>query len=436
MPRKIDEIGFIDENEYKSNAVPYSLTVPTKLNVITEYGASVEVRSNGTLISLTSANGPHPVLGNSNWVTYSIPNITGNVSVVSSKAVTAGISAGNDAMGYGGYFAGFSSVPLIVKVEGDCLPGVKLETTEGFDNYQWLEKIGNNYIPLTGEKKNYFKPTQAGIYAVKIKQASCLEVQTEDFKFFNCTTFTDYSYTTCSVQHIIPKFILSTQTINPNSLTIITPPKNGTVFIDATGALTYTANKNFSGIDHFFYSFCGTDSLPDCETVQATIKVPILIKENVRIDLQGSTVTVNVWGGNPPYRYALDNGTDQPSPVFLNVTSGKHTIHISSADPCVPLSIDIDVIQLYNVITPNSDGFNDVLNYSGLLKKDEPSLLIYNRNGKQVFKGDMNNQFSWNGKTDERSVSTESYWYVISWKEPGYNTFTQYKGWVLVKNRD
>ena len=173
-----------------------------------------------------------------------------------------------------------------------------------------------------------------------------------------------------------------------------------------------------------------------CVYRQTVSITPVELPEITRIDIQGSTVTVNASGGNPPYRYAIDNFNYQTSNVFLNVPGGNHTIYVISADNCEPVSVSINVIQLYNVITPNDDGINDVLNYSGLLKKDEPSLQIYDRFGKQVFSGDKSNQFSWDGKTSGRLVNTGSYWYIINWKEPGHNTFTQYSGWLLVKNRN
>ena len=272
LPKKIDEIGKIEENEYSSNGVSYSLTVRTKLNIITERGASIDVKRNGVSLILNSTNGPFDVTGNNAWVTYSIPNITGNIAVFSSNAVTAGISAGNDAVGYGGYFAGFSSIPLITKTEGDCLPGVKLEVTAGFDSYEWLEKVGGVYVPAQGINNTFeYTPTQAGIFAVKVKQGSCPEIQTKDYKFYNCTTYTNYDYITCSAVTITPAFILSTQNVNIGSIAVDTPPTKGTVVINADGTLTYTADLNATGIDTFKYSFSGTGTLPDSEVAQATI---------------------------------------------------------------------------------------------------------------------------------------------------------------------
>ncbi|WP_084466334.1 T9SS type B sorting domain-containing protein [Kaistella palustris] len=268
LPKRIDEISYIN---YLSN-VPHNPPFTTKLNIITEKNATVKV--NGVIPN--TLYGPYDIsviAGNQNWVTYSIPNVTGNITVESTKAVTAGIASGNAAFGYGGYFAGFSSIPLITKTEGDCLPGVKLEVTEGFDSYEWLIKnAAGGYDPAPGVNNIFsYIPPEAGIYAVKVKQGSCAEIQTRDFKFYNCTTYTNNDYDICTTTTITPAFALSTQALNPSSVVIDMPPTKGAVTKNADGTITYTANLNATGTDTFKYSFCGTGSIPDCETVQATV---------------------------------------------------------------------------------------------------------------------------------------------------------------------
>ncbi|MBE2273892.1 MAG: gliding motility-associated C-terminal domain-containing protein, partial [Flavobacteriales bacterium] len=154
------------------------------------------------------------------------------------------------------------------------------------------------------------------------------------------------------------------------------------------------------------------------------------------VEIMGTTVTVNVSGGNPPYQYAIDNGNYQSSNVFHNVRGGDHTIYVISSDNCAPVSYEITVVEPYNVITPNADGINDVLNYSALLKKDAPFMQIFDRYGKIVFVGDKNNRYTWDGRAFGKAVPTGSYWLVMHWTEPGVATPSQYSGWVLVKNRD
>jgi gliding motility-associated-like protein len=154
------------------------------------------------------------------------------------------------------------------------------------------------------------------------------------------------------------------------------------------------------------------------------------------IEIKGSTVTVSVTGGTPPYQYAMDHLNYQPSNIFTNVRGGGHTIYAISSENCNPTIGEINVIEAYNVISPNGDGINDLLNYSDLLKKEEPFLQIFDRLGKTVFTGDINNKYSWDGKSSGKTVSTGSYWYIMKWREPGFTAFSESSGWILVKNRD
>lgn len=776
LPKKVGEISYINQ---MSDVIPTNPKdrYTAKLNIITIKGAVVKVNGN----TPNSYYGPYDIsniAANQTWVSYSIPEVEGNVTVTSTKAVTAGIASGNGAVGYGGYFAGFSSIPLILKTQGDCIPGVKLAVTEGFDYYQWLIKVGNTYVPAPGINNTFeYVPTKAGIYAVKIQEGICAEIQTKDFTFYNCTTYTNYDYYTCSTQEITPTFALSTQTFDPASLTIITPPTKGTLAIDANGKITYTVNINATGIDTFKYSFCGLNVKPECEIAQVTINIslekkdavlkectstgiavyklnlaqvstdptvtkvyyetelgaetqnpaevinnftaftsvdrfvfvritnsvgcfaiakielksilpanlqpqlytklqcdedvdgkidgiykvdfqtvtnivlqnptdhnvhyytdqtkalaggtdfipgifsftsntdvwirvepingcstlvekislligsklilnsvtpdiicdgdldgnklvhlsdyisdfnnevgvtatyfsslkdaqnnentiaeevevkssgtyffrlikagscaeigslnlkikipksslllvdqdicPLVIttldagpgfdqylwsdgstgesidvpageywvdltfdgctyRQNVSvktvplpkitgIEIQGGTVTVMVTGGNLPYQYSMNGYNYQTSNVFTNIPPGDYTVYVISADQCVPVTAPINVLRILNVITPNADGKNDILDYSDLLKKDNPSLQIFDRFGVSVFKGDKNNSFSWDGKTARKAVATGSYCYVMQWQEPGSNTVTKLTGWVLVKSRN
>ena len=270
LPKRIDEISYIN---YLSN-VPHSPPFQTKLNIITEKGAAVTV--NGT--TPNPLYGPYDissVAANQKWVSYSIPNVTGNITVVSTKAVTAGIASGNGAFGYGGYFAGFSAIPLILKVDGNCLPGVTLAVTAGYDSYEWLLKNPDgSYSPAPGINNTFsYDPPQAGIYAVKVKQGSCPEIQTKDYKFYNCTTYTNQNIASCGSETLTPSFALSSQTVNPATITLTTPPTKGTVTITPTGQVIYTANPNVSGTDTFKISFCGIGVIPDCETIQYSIHI-------------------------------------------------------------------------------------------------------------------------------------------------------------------
>lgn len=269
LPRKIDEIGLINE-------LPESFSSGTKnikLNILTETGAVVSI--NGT--NPPATQGPFPVTGTTAWVSYSIPNLTGNVTVVSTKAVTAGISAGSGAVGYGGYFAGFSSIPVIAKKTGECAPGIVLELDDGYESYQWF--LNGTAIP--GATANTFSPTTSGNYTVKVTMGTCPPVTTPIYKVYTCLKLTTQTLNACSTKVITAAFTSSTQTPVAGTLVIITPPTHGTAVVNPNGTITYTPTSGYYGPDQIVYKFCGNATeFIDCEQITLNLTVvPFVVRD-------------------------------------------------------------------------------------------------------------------------------------------------------------
>ncbi|REC47086.1 T9SS type B sorting domain-containing protein [Chryseobacterium pennipullorum] len=264
LPRKIDEIGKIKDLPYQGSLSGHIV----KLNILTETGAAVTI--NGA--TPPAAQGPYPVTGTPNWVSYSVPDISGNVTITSTKAVTAGISGGSGVVGYGGYFSGFSSIPVIAKQNGDCIPGLVLEVDDSFETYQWFR----DNTAIAGATSNSYTPTQSGNYTVRITVGSCPPVTTPIYKVYTCLTKTTLNDTVCDgVKQIVPTFSSSTQTVVPGTVTIITPPTNGNAVIDpATGVISYAPAYNYIGPDTIVYKFCGNNpDFTDCEEVTLNLTV-------------------------------------------------------------------------------------------------------------------------------------------------------------------
>ena len=590
LPRKIDEIGKI--NEMPTGTGGASVTPSNtmiKLNILTEAGAVVTVNN----VAPTAAQGPYPVTGNTNWVTYSLESVTGNLTIVSNKAVTAGINGGYSTSGYGGYFAGFSSIPLIAKQTGDCIPGLVLEVDDSYDTYQWFR----NGVAIPGANSNSYTPTQSGDYTVTITVGSCVPATTPVYKVFTCLAVSTAAKTVCEgYLNIVPAFTNSTQTFVPSTVQIITPPTNGTAIINpTTGVIGYVPNFGFAGTDTITYKFCGNaPEFIDCEQITLTLTIaesPVVndatlrtcfLEENIatglfnltnatvtsqsgtiktyypsltdannqtneianpaayiapngvvyvrvsnsngcyrvavitlvvlppvqstvlvdkeicientttldagpgfdgyqwstgattqvisdvtvgtysvilktgdcfakqsvkvystqqpvisNVEVTNNDITISVVGGTAPYQYSTDNIKWQDSNIFTDLTRGDIIVYVKDSFNCTPIEVSVTIPNIVNVITPNGDGVNDVLDYSALANKPNLVLGIFDRYGVKIFEGNKDTGYKWDGTINKtKKVSTGNYWFNISWNESKNKTPIKYSGWILVKNRE
>ncbi|UTX46916.1 T9SS type B sorting domain-containing protein [Chryseobacterium sp. MA9] len=329
LPKQINELGLINENFVHSNGNPGGiLNIPTKLNLITERGAVITV--NGA--NPPAITGPYNMTGTTNWVTYGIPNVTGTITVVSSKAIMAGITAGSDAVGYGGFFAGFPTQPVILQSGDGCIPGIVLTVDPLiYDTYQWYR----NGTLVPGATASSITPTLPGYYTCSVTMGSCAPLVTEKFKVLNCTKLTTASYNVCTSQTITPAFSSSSQTPVPSTVAITTAPALGTAVVNpATGIITYTVNTpGTSGTDTFTYTFCGNDpDFPDCETITVTINIQALTVMNTTLfacDVNGqgtfNLTTANITSNSPVtityYPTLIDAQNENAAAAITNTTS-------------------------------------------------------------------------------------------------------------------
>lgn len=370
LPKQINELGLIDENFVHTNANPSGiLNIPTKLNLVTEKGAIVTVNGGTPPIS----TGPYNMTGTDNWVTYGIPNTTGTVTIVSNKAITAGITAGSNAVGYGGFFAGFPTQPVILKSGGSCIPGIELTVDPIiYDTYQWYR----NGIAVSGATSATIIPTQSGNYTCSVTMGSCAPLVTGQYKVTNCMKITTTSYDICTSQVINPTFSTSTQTPVPSTVAITTQPVLGTAIINpATGSIIYTVNTpGTAGNDTLTYTFCGNDpDFPDCETVTVKINIKAITVTNSVLfacdlngkgtfDLTTASVTTNSPVTKTYYPTLADAQTENPvtqitSPTTYSAANGT-IIYVVVKNTLGCKSIAQITLSLYNkaVVPDNYNG--------------------------------------------------------------------------------
>ncbi|MFC7346328.1 T9SS type B sorting domain-containing protein [Chryseobacterium zhengzhouense] len=199
----------------------------------------------------------------------------------------------------------------------------------------------------------------------------------------------------------------------------------------STGATTQTISD--VGVGKYWIKL----KTGDCYTLQ---NVTVYSSEQpviTSIDISNTTVTINVNGGTAPYQYSTDGIAWQDSNVFTNIKRGDHKIYVKDNYDCEPIEIAIVVPNLVNVITPNGDGINDVIDYSALANKQNLIFNVFDRYGNKIFQADKINNYKWDGTTGNKKVPTGNYWYSVSWNENDKKgTPVKYTGWVLVKNRE
>jgi gliding motility-associated-like protein len=155
------------------------------------------------------------------------------------------------------------------------------------------------------------------------------------------------------------------------------------------------------------------------------------------IDIVNNTITVNINGGTPPFKYSLDGINWQDSNVFTGLPRGEVKVFVKDSYNCPPIEVQITVPNLINAITPNGDNINDFIDYSALAYKKNLVFTIYDRYGNKLNEADKIRNYTWDGTAFGKKVVTGTYWYTISWNENDKNnTQTKYSGWVLVKNRE
>jgi uncharacterized repeat protein (TIGR01451 family)/gliding motility-associated-like protein len=104
------------------------------------------------------------------WKSFYLPGLTGNVSVESSGPIAVGVVGLSGALGLGGYFSGFDTVPVVDYTisGGGCLGG-EISLVDSFDTYQWY-KDGNL---ISGANTSSYTPISIGDYYVKVSSGGC-----------------------------------------------------------------------------------------------------------------------------------------------------------------------------------------------------------------------------------------------------------------------
>ncbi len=246
------------------------------------------------------------VAGTSDWKTFYLPSLTGNVSVQSTGPIAVGFFGFNGARGVAGYYSGFDTVPSIdLQITGNnCLPGAVLEISSGetFDAYQWF----SDGALIPGATSASYTGTTAGDYFLRVTRGPCT-----------------YDSNSISVYYCDPDIILN-KSVDQNNVA------------DGTN-LTFTITvENFW--DNPVTNLTLTDILPNgLEFVSAAVTSGTFTNPNWNLgtlnsgQLETLTLTAkakitNIYMNSQTYSNTVTKSQDQTD---LNITTDNPTVSVT-----------------------------------------------------------------------------------------------------------
>lgn len=161
--------------------------------------------------------------------------------------------------------------------------------------------------------------------------------------------------------------------------------------------------------------------------------VPQII--NVNYNDRGTMILTASNPSNGILEYSVDNGlTWQASNVFTNVPKNEIiTIRVKVKNTSCIGFLEYFTFVMKNVITPNGDNINDIIDFRGIIGYKDFSGQIFDRYGKEVFKAEKVRPY-WDGFFQGKRLPSSSYWYQVIFEDPASKLPTVKTGWILLKN--
>ncbi|WP_415326449.1 choice-of-anchor L domain-containing protein [Chryseobacterium sp. MMS23-Vi53] len=174
-----------------------------------------------------------------------------------------------------------------------------------------------------------------------------------------------------------------------------------------------------------------------CSKVYTTQVIQAIIPEiiNVNYNENGTMILTASNPSNGPLEYSIDNGvTWQNSNTFTNVPRNiivSIRVRVKKTS-CVGF-LEYFTFVMQNVITPNGDNINDIIDLRGVVQYKDFKASIFDRYGKEVYKASSLTPY-WDGYFQGKKLPTASYWYQVSFEDPASKKTALKTGWILLKN--
>lgn len=134
--------------------------------------------------------------------------------------------------------------------------------------------------------------------------------------------------------------------------------------------------------------------------------------------------------------YSVDGINWQESNIFTNLTDNKtYNVQVRIKGTTCYGSVEFFTLEINNVITPNQDGVNDVLDLTGLRDFNNFTGSIYDRYGVEIFKFSKERPI-WDGTISGKRLPTATYWYKFNFEYKKSKVQMNRAGWIMLKNRE
>lgn len=147
-----------------------STTFSGGISIVTKAGATITI--NNLALTNFTTTGPTNVTGKSDYVTYKVLGLSGNVSIQSTDELYCAYFNYNNSATSGSFYSGFPTPPeinfnAVFETLGNCIPNVTLEVANmgNFDSIEWFfdDGFGSGFLS-TGVTSQQYTPSVSGTY--------------------------------------------------------------------------------------------------------------------------------------------------------------------------------------------------------------------------------------------------------------------------------